>query len=290
MPIIPVIAGAASAAAPILATAAPLISNLIGGQSQAESQKYATQQGAQNQMDLAIMQAALQKFLQQQNLTEQKYEFGKTLEEKEKDRQAQEDALEKQLGFSERQLTSQEKQQAAQLGLSEEQFKAQKEQFAQQLGLNKEQLAAQKEQAAGQLSLGQEQLDLEKQKTQASQEAYKQAIARATGELPGAESAFLSATEQQSPELAQMRKDIQSGADENIQRAMSEYGAGLSKEGVHGGQAGTLMGRQIGNLRTQAGRDINQLAYQDYQNRLNQKLGYLGGKAGTAQKAAYMVQ
>lgn len=81
------------------------------------------------------------------------------------------------------------------------------------------------------------------------------------------------------PELAQQKTDIREANTEQQQEANKQMQAQLAQQGVRGGQASTLLGRQTGQLARESLRDENQLAYQEAQNRQNARLNYTGKKA-----------
>ena len=82
----------------------------------------------------------------------------------------------------------------------------------------------------------------------------------------------------QLPELGQMKSDINQQATDAQQNNAAQEQSQLAQQGVRGGQAATLQGRQQGQLNRELNYDQNQLGYQEAQNRQNAALNYTGQK------------
>jgi hypothetical protein len=80
-------------------------------------------------------------------------------------------------------------------------------------------------------------------------------------------------------ELSQMQNDITQQATDAQQNNNKEYQAQLAEQGVRGGQASTLLGRQTGQLNRELNYDVNKLGYDEASNRQNARLNYTGQKA-----------
>ena len=81
------------------------------------------------------------------------------------------------------------------------------------------------------------------------------------------------------PELSQMKSDITQQATDAQQNNARQMQTQLAQQGVRGGQAGTLAGRQQGQLNRELNYDVNQLGYNEAQNRQNANINYTGQKA-----------
>ena len=81
--------------------------------------------------------------------------------------------------------------------------------------------------------------------------------------------------------LGAYQKDIQDLSGQNIGRQQNIINSQLARAGVKGGQAANLYGREIGELQQGGMRDVNKLAYEDAQNRENQKRQYLAQKGAS---------
>lgn len=79
-------------------------------------------------------------------------------------------------------------------------------------------------------------------------------------------------------ELTQAKQDIAENASEAQQANARQIQAQLAQQGVRGGQAATLAGRQQGQLNREMGRDINQLAVGEGLGRQQARLGYTAQK------------
>jgi len=111
----------------------------------------------------------------------------------------------------------------------------------------------------------------------ARQKAYENALAAGGG----TEQQFLSASETASPELAQLKSDILAGKSEALGQAGQQMQSSMAQEGVRGGQAATQLRRGVGEMGTQAQRDINQLIGTEGMQRESEKRAYLAALART---------
>lgn len=92
------------------------------------------------------------------------------------------------------------------------------------------------------------------------------------------EGQFLGALNEPNPAMSAYAKDIQDMGQQNIGRQQNIINQQLGRAGVKGGQAANLYGRQIGELQQGGQRDINKMAYEDAQNKANQKSQYFANK------------
>jgi len=92
------------------------------------------------------------------------------------------------------------------------------------------------------------------------------------------EGQFLGSLNEANPAMGAYAKDIQDMGQQNIGRHQNIINQQLGRAGVKGGQAANLYGRQIGELQQGGMRDINKLAYEDAQNKMNQKSQYFANK------------
>ena len=116
--------------------------------------------------------------------------------------------------------------------------------------------------------------DVAKHQSQLQSRAYQEMMGRSKE----GENQFLGSLNEANPALASYAKDIQDMGTQNIGRQQNIINQQLSRAGVKGGQAANLYGRQIGELQNNGMRDINKLAYEDAQNRANQKSQYFANK------------
>lgn len=98
------------------------------------------------------------------------------------------------------------------------------------------------------------------------------------GNYEQGENQFMAEANTALPELAQQKADIQQQTTEQQQEANKQLQSQLAQQGVRGGQAATLLGRNTGQLARESLRDENQLGFQEAQNRQNARLGYTAQK------------
>jgi hypothetical protein len=111
-------------------------------------------------------------------------------------------------------------------------------------------------------------------------------IKRGQEMLSGGESQFMSETAQASPELAAMQKALGEQTSEDVQKLRGETAAGLTQRGVRGAQAGTVLGRTMGEYRKGRERDVAQMALDEAKQRREARTSYLGQKALTGARGA----
>lgn len=81
------------------------------------------------------------------------------------------------------------------------------------------------------------------------------------------------------PQIGQMQNDIVQQATDAQQNNNKEYQAQLAEQGVRGGQAATLLGRQTGQLNRELNYDTNKLGYDEARNRQDTRLNYTAKKS-----------
>lgn len=111
------------------------------------------------------------------------------------------------------------------------------------------------------------------------QQAYNDAIKRAQEQSAQGEQGVLASTAQAPSELTQMKEDILSGQNKQMQAAANQAKANLAQSGVRGGQAATALNRATGDIASAAAQNVNQLAYQDAINRQAAKTNMYAQKA-----------
>lgn len=102
------------------------------------------------------------------------------------------------------------------------------------------------------------------------------------------EERFLKETERETPELTALRRGLREEATEDIARARGETRAALAAKGVRGAQAGTILGRTIGQLRKEKERDISRLGLEEARRRREARTGFFAqkGRAGIGRALA----
>lgn len=119
--------------------------------------------------------------------------------------------------------------------------------------------------------------------------AYNQMIQRADETRQAGEQAFYNNVNTTNPYLAVIGNDLRNKTNETLNAGRNQINAALAQQGVRGGQAVTQLARGIGNMTTDANRDINQMMYGDYANNKNLKAAYDQAKA-LAGTNAYLQQ
>ena len=92
-------------------------------------------------------------------------------------------------------------------------------------------------------------------------------IKRATDVQTAGENALFSSLNKQNPYLNQMAYDLQTNTNDILNAGRNQVQAGLAQQGIRGGQAGTLLARSVGNMSNQANQDLNNMMYNDIQQR-----------------------
>lgn len=138
--------------------------------------------------------------------------------------------------------------------------------------------------AANQLAFGKQQAQAGDLQSLAQQKAYQESLGRGASQMGAGEEA-LNLLNKTPEELMQMKADIASGNAETLQQGSGQLAANLASQGVRGAQAATQMRRGIGEMATNATRDVNTLIGQDAQNRQAQLMAYQAAKAARGQGA-----
>lgn len=110
---------------------------------------------------------------------------------------------------------------------------------------------------------------------------------QARGDMTASEQNLLSALNGPSSELDQLKQDIASQNARTMQDSARQMQANLYTSGVRGGQAATLMNRGMGQLARNAQSDINQLQYNDRNNKRNMLGNYFANNAAASRNALY---
>lgn len=119
--------------------------------------------------------------------------------------------------------------------------------------------------------------------------AYNQMIQRADETRQAGEQSFYNNVNTQNPYLDIIGQDIRNNTNDTLNAGRNQLNASLAQQGVRGGQAATQLARGIGNITTDANRDINQMMYGDYNQRNQLKAAYDQAKA-LAGTNAYLQQ
>lgn len=97
--------------------------------------------------------------------------------------------------------------------------------------------------------------------------AYDSMIKRATNVQTAGENALFSSLNKQNPYLNQMAYDLQTNTNDVLNAGRNQVQAGLAQQGIRGGQAGTLLARSVGSMTNQANQDLNNMMYDENQQR-----------------------
>ena len=89
--------------------------------------------------------------------------------------------------------------------------------------------------------------------------------------------------------IEELQSMIEEGTAPQIQEATKDISAEMIKQGVVGPRAANLAARQIGEMRTEAQKDLARLNLDDEARRAAEKRAYLASKAGTG-TSAYLGQ
>ena len=110
-------------------------------------------------------------------------------------------------------------------------------------------------------------------------QAYDQMLNRAQGMAGTGQQAFYNLTNQQLPELGQMRQDILNQSADVLNQGSRQMQANLAQQGIRGGQAATLLNRGTGEQARQSQFDLNKMIYDEAQQRKLQQQAYEMAKA-----------
>lgn len=133
--------------------------------------------------------------------------------------------------------------------------------------------------AAGSIASGIMGSNAEEQAFLRRKKAYNNMLKRAMGIQTEGETAFNNLTNTQNPYLNVIGQDLQNNTNDIINAGRNQINAGLTQQGIRGGQAGTLLARSVGNMTNQANQDYNQMMYGDIANNRNLQAAYNQAKA-----------
>jgi len=100
------------------------------------------------------------------------------------------------------------------------------------------------------------------------------------------EQGFLDSVSSSPPELQAAMDSIRKGATLDQQQAQNQFHNNLESQGVRGPQAATLLNRNQGKLTADLSNDINKMALDNANQRMQAKQNFYGQKAVTGQQAA----
>ena len=93
------------------------------------------------------------------------------------------------------------------------------------------------------------------------------------------ENAFYDVVNNPNQYLGQMQRNLNDNANKSLNAYRNQLLAGLSQQGIRGGQAATQMARGLGNVTTQANQDLNTMLYNDANQNRQLKMAYEQAKA-----------
>lgn len=97
------------------------------------------------------------------------------------------------------------------------------------------------------------------------------------------EQQFLNQSSEENPFLQSYMKAYLNNSLPEQQRQMNQVNANLASSGVRGGQAATLSNRAAGDFNNQLYSNLNQLQFNDAQQKQNQRAQYFSSKANAGQ-------
>ena len=120
-------------------------------------------------------------------------------------------------------------------------------------------------------------------------QAYENMLKKAGNDFESGESAFLNEANTQLPELEMMENDIANQNATALNNASNQIRSNLAVGGVRGGQAGTLQNRAMANMGVDAQRDLNNLKFNEANQRAVERRNYQQNKASQAQATSYQL-
>lgn len=109
--------------------------------------------------------------------------------------------------------------------------------------------------------------------------AYNNMIKKAQGYQTEGETAFNNIVNTQNPYLAVMQRQLNDNTNKNLNMGRNQLNLALAQQGLRGGQAATQLNRGIGDMTTQANQDLNNMIYDEEQQRRNLQAAYNQAKA-----------
>lgn len=130
-------------------------------------------------------------------------------------------------------------------------------------------------------------LQAQADQAQLNRDIYNAMVGRGQTASDQAEKAYMDNYSTPYAGLDQLKQDYANKATLGQTNALSQTQAALRSNGVRGGQAATILGRQQGQMGIDANQGLNDLAYQDYLRR-NQAIGsFQQNKATNAASGVY---
>lgn len=108
---------------------------------------------------------------------------------------------------------------------------------------------------------------------------YDSLIKKADNTMQEGENAFYDVVNNPNQYLGQMQRNLNDNANKSLNAYRNQLLAGLSQQGIRGGQAATQMARGLGNVTTQANQDLNTMLYNDANQNRQLKMAYEQAKA-----------
>ena len=109
--------------------------------------------------------------------------------------------------------------------------------------------------------------------------AYDAMIKKADNVSQVGEQAFYNNVNTQNPYLNVIGNDLKTQTNDMLNSGRNQMLAGMSQAGIRGGQLATQLNRGIGNMATTANQNLNQMMYNDINQRNNLKAAYDQAKA-----------
>lgn len=109
--------------------------------------------------------------------------------------------------------------------------------------------------------------------------AYDNLIKKADDTQQTGEQAFYDVVNNPNQYLGTMQKQLNDNTNKSLNMYRNQLLAGLSQQGLRGGQAMTQLNRGLGNVANQANQDLNTMLYNDANQNRQLKMAYEQAKA-----------
>lgn len=133
--------------------------------------------------------------------------------------------------------------------------------------------------AGGSIASGINQANAEQENYKRRRKAYDDVIKQARQYQQEGEDAFYNNANNPNSYLGVMQRQINDNTNKSLNMGRNQLNTALAQQGIRGGQAGIQLARGLGNMTNQANQDINNMMYNDEQQRKNLQMAYEQAKA-----------
>ena len=133
--------------------------------------------------------------------------------------------------------------------------------------------------AAGGLASGIMGSNAEEEAYKRRKKAYESMLKRATEVQTEGEGAFNNLVANPNSYLGVMQRQLNDNTNKDLNMGRNQLNLALAQQGIRGGQAATQLNRGIGAMTTQANQDLNNMMYDEEQQRRNLQAAYNQAKA-----------